>query len=190
MHRRLHGALQDPSAHLPFVVRARLCSTSCVRSSSPPRRAARASPGIERGCLHRRLRPPPAGRSDSERAVVALALRSLAQPRAPAASRVAGEAELARRVQALALELLARRGVGPIWAAAVLVTWSAPGAGARRRPSPVLPGRHRSVELGGRSCATGSTAARPTLESRASHDRPLSGPRRRGDQGLHRPPSR
>lgn len=72
-----------------------------------------------------RLRP---GRSGSERSACALALRSLAlrvrQLRAESATL---EAELTRRVQALAPELLARRGVGPISAAALLVAWSQPG---------------------------------------------------------------
>ena len=72
-----------------------------------------------------RLRP---GRSDSERAAVALALRSLAlrvrQLRSEAKTL---EKELSRRVRALAPELLARPGVGPITAAAVLIAWSAPG---------------------------------------------------------------
>ena len=72
-----------------------------------------------------RLRP---GRSDSERAALALALRSLAlRVRRLRAESQTLEAELARRVQVLAPELLARRGVGPISAAAVLVAWSAPG---------------------------------------------------------------
>lgn len=68
------------------------------------------------------------GRSDSERAALALALHSLAlrvrQLRAEARTL---EAELQRRLQALAPALLARRGVGPISAAAVLITWSEPG---------------------------------------------------------------
>ena len=72
-----------------------------------------------------RLRP---GGSDSERAAVALALRSLAlrvrQLRSEAKTL---EKELSRRVRALAPELLARPGVGPITAAAVLIAWSAPG---------------------------------------------------------------
>lgn len=71
-----------------------------------------------------RLRP---GRSDSERAAVALALRSLAlrvrQLRNEARTL---EKELSRRTHALAPELLAQPGVGPISAAAVLVAWSHP----------------------------------------------------------------
>jgi transposase len=74
-------------------------------------------------CL--RLRP---GRGDSERAACALALRSLAQRvRQLRAESKTLEAELVRRVQTLAPELLARRGVGPISAAALLVAWSQPG---------------------------------------------------------------
>jgi transposase len=72
-----------------------------------------------------RLRP---GCGDSERAALALALRSLAlRVRQLRAESQTLEAELARRVQALAPELLARRGIGSISAAAVLVPWSAPG---------------------------------------------------------------
>lgn len=69
-----------------------------------------------------------AGRSDSERAALALALRSLAlrvqQLRAEA---LLLEHELARRVELIAPALLARRGVGPISAACLLVAWSQPG---------------------------------------------------------------
>lgn len=72
-----------------------------------------------------RLRP---GNRDTERAAVALALRSLAlrvrQLRNEAKTL---EKELARRVKTLAPELLARPGVGPITAAAVLIAWSHPG---------------------------------------------------------------
>jgi transposase len=71
-----------------------------------------------------RLRP---GRG-SERAACALALRSLAlRVRALRAEAQALEHELTRRVHALAPALLARRGVGPISAAALLVAWSEPG---------------------------------------------------------------
>ncbi len=72
-----------------------------------------------------RLRP---GRGDSERATLALALRSLAlRVRQLRAESQTLKGELTRRVQALAPELLARRGVGPITAAALLVAWSQPG---------------------------------------------------------------
>lgn len=72
-----------------------------------------------------RLRP---GRGDSERAAVALALRSLAlRIRQLRSEAQALARELARRVQMLAPELLARHGVGPISAAALLVAWSQPG---------------------------------------------------------------
>jgi transposase len=68
------------------------------------------------------------GGSDPERAALCLALRSLARRiehlRAEAEQL---EAELARRVHALAPQLLARRGVGPICAAWLLVAWSQPG---------------------------------------------------------------
>lgn len=68
-----------------------------------------------------RLRP---GR-DAERAALVLALRSLAgRVRYLRAEAEALERELARRVQALAPELLARRGIGPISAAALLLAWS------------------------------------------------------------------
>jgi transposase len=72
-----------------------------------------------------RQRPGP---GDSERAALALALRSLAlRVRQLRAESQTLEGELTRRVQALAPELLARRGVGPITAAALLVAWSQPG---------------------------------------------------------------
>lgn len=68
------------------------------------------------------------GGRDSERSALCLALRSLAR-RIGALREEASELEreLARRVQALAPELLARRGVGPICAAELLVAWSQPG---------------------------------------------------------------
>jgi transposase len=71
------------------------------------------------------LRPGP---EDSERAACALALRSLAL-RVRRLQEEAGELEreLARRVQQLAPTLLARRGIGPICAATLLVAWSHPG---------------------------------------------------------------
>ena len=69
-----------------------------------------------------RLRP---GAQDAERVACSLALRSLArrvrQLRAEAATL---EHELAARVQKLAPQLLARRGVGPVSAAALLCAWS------------------------------------------------------------------
>jgi transposase len=68
------------------------------------------------------------GGRDSERAALCLALRSLARRigrlRAEAEEL---EAELARRVQEIAPQLLARRGVGPVCAAWLLVAWSEPG---------------------------------------------------------------
>jgi transposase len=65
--------------------------------------------------------------ADSDRAALALALRSLAQRvrQLRTESRTL-EHELERRVQALAPQLLARPGVGPISAAAVLIAWSQP----------------------------------------------------------------
>ena len=94
---------------------------------SPPelreRLQGRSEAALLDACV--RLRP---GNSDSQRAAVALALRSLAlrirQLRSEAGTL---EAELSRRVRALAPELLAQPGVGPISAAAVLIAWSAPG---------------------------------------------------------------
>lgn len=94
--------------------------------SAPPELRERLQ-GLPEGALLSacaRLRP---GRS-LERAACALALRSLAlRVRALRAEARALEHELARGVQALAPALLARRGVGPISAAAVLVAWSGPG---------------------------------------------------------------
>ena len=93
---------------------------------SPPelreRLQGRSEAALLDACV--RLRP---GRSDSERAAVALALRSLAQRIRQLRSETKTlERELARRTQALAPELLARPGVGPITAAAVLIAWSHP----------------------------------------------------------------
>jgi transposase len=71
-----------------------------------------------------RLRP---GREEG-RAALVLALRSLAlRVRHLHTEAKELEAELARRVRSLAPALLARRGVGPISAAALLVAWSHPG---------------------------------------------------------------
>ena len=94
---------------------------------SPPelreRLQGRSEAALLDACV--RLRP---GRSDTERAAVALALRSLAlrvrQLRSEAHTL---ETELSRRVRALAPELLSQHGVGPISAAAILIAWSAPG---------------------------------------------------------------
>jgi transposase len=94
--------------------------------SAPPelreRLEGRSSAALLESCA--RLRP---GR-DSERAALVLALGSLARrARRLQAEADTLEAELARRVQALAPTLLARRGVGPICAASLLVAWSTPG---------------------------------------------------------------
>ena len=94
---------------------------------SPPelreRLQGRSEAALLDACV--RLRP---GRSDTEHAAVALALRSLAlrvrQLRSEAHTL---ETELSRRVRALAPELLSQHGVGPISAAAILIAWSAPG---------------------------------------------------------------
>lgn len=71
-----------------------------------------------------RLRPG----ADPERAAIVLALRSLAR-RVRQLRREAQtlEAELERRLLARAPQLLAKPGVGPISAAAVLIAWSQPG---------------------------------------------------------------
>ena len=94
---------------------------------SPPelreRLQGRSEAALLAACV--RLRP---GRSNTERSAVALALRSLAQRIRQLRNEAKTlEKELARRTQALAPELLAQPGVGPITAAAVLVAWSAPG---------------------------------------------------------------
>jgi transposase len=63
--------------------------------------------------------------SDGERAACSLALRSLARRvRQLRAEARALERELAGRVERLAPQLLARRGVGPVSAAALLCAWS------------------------------------------------------------------
>ena len=95
--------------------------------SAPPelreRLQGRSREALLEACT--RLRP---GRAGSERAALALALRSLAL-RARRLRREAEtlERELSLRVQALAPRLLVRRGVGPICAAELLVAWSEPG---------------------------------------------------------------
>lgn len=65
--------------------------------------------------------------ADPERSAYTLALRSLASRiRQLRAEQKTLERELTNRVRTLAPTLLARRGVGPITAATLLVTWSAP----------------------------------------------------------------
>jgi len=93
---------------------------------SPPELRERLQGRTEAALLDAcvRLRP---GSSNTERSAVALALRSLAQRiRQLRVEAKTLEAELARRVRALAPELLAQPGVGPISAAAVLIAWSHP----------------------------------------------------------------
>jgi transposase len=83
----------------------------------------RSEAALLNACL--RLRP---GSGNSERAAVALALRSLAlRVRQLRSEAKPLEKELARRTQALAPGLLSQPGVGPISAAAVLIAWSHPG---------------------------------------------------------------
>ena len=69
-----------------------------------------------------RLRP---GSNPSERATIALALRSLAQ-RIQQLTREADtlEHELQQRIKTIAPQLLNKQGVGPISAAALLIAWS------------------------------------------------------------------
>mgnify|MGYP000191503279 CR=1 FL=1 len=94
---------------------------------SPPKLRERLQGQSEAALLDACLRLR-SGNGDSQRAAVALALRSLAlrirQLRSEAKTL---EKELARRTQTLAPELLAQPGVGPITAAAVLIAWSHPG---------------------------------------------------------------
>ena len=95
--------------------------------TAPPELRERLQRLSETALLEACLRLRPAG-NDSERAALALALRSLAarvrQLRAEAKTL---ERELSRRTQSLAPELRDRPGVGPITAAALLVAWSYPG---------------------------------------------------------------
>jgi transposase len=93
--------------------------------AAPPalreRLQGRSEAALLSACI--RLRPG----TDRERAAYALALRSIAlrirQLRAEAATL---ERDLTDRVHTLAPDLLARRGVGTISAAALLVAWSSP----------------------------------------------------------------
>ena len=81
---------------------------------------------------------------DPERAALVLALGTLARrARHLQAEADTLENELTRRVQQLAPTLLARRGVGPISAASLLVAWSTPDGCAPRQPSP---GRRRRTD--------------------------------------------
>jgi transposase len=85
--------------------------------------AARSPAALLAACA--RLRPRAHA---GERAACALAPRSLAvRVRQLRGEADALERELARRVEQIAPELLARRGVGPTSAAALLVAWSHPG---------------------------------------------------------------
>ena len=111
------------------AIRARTAALNELQAllvSAPPELRERLT-GRSRGALLEscaRLRP----RGDSEQAAVALALRSLAlRVRQLRTETKALERELARRVEALAPQLLARRGIGPVCAAALLVAWSQPG---------------------------------------------------------------
>jgi transposase len=93
--------------------------------TSPPELRERLQGLSETQLLNACLRLRPGG--DSERAALALALRSLAQRvRQLRRESQTLEQELERRVRALAPQLLARPGVGPISAAAVLIAWSQP----------------------------------------------------------------
>jgi transposase len=112
------------------AVSARTAALNELRAlllTAPPELRERLQ-GRSRGALLEacaRLRP---GSGEGERAALALALRSLAlRVRHLRSEAETLERELARRVQALAPKLLARRGVGPICAAALLVAWSQPG---------------------------------------------------------------
>jgi len=95
--------------------------------TAPPELRERLQGHTRTALLERcsRLRP---GTADWERAALALALRSLAR-RVHQLQTEADtlEQELTRRIQTLAPELLARPGVGPISAAALLIAWSHPG---------------------------------------------------------------
>ena len=125
-----------------------------------------------------RLRPG----ADSERAALALALRSLAQRvRLLRTESQTLERELERRVQALAPQLLARPGIGPISAAAVLIAWSQP---RRIRSSPNPSQLRQDDPLPARP------RRRPPTKPRAPHDHPQPTPHRQRNQGLHRPPPR
>ena len=133
-----------------------------------------------------RLRP---GNRDTERAAVALALRSLAlrvrQLRNEAKTL---EKELARRVKTLAPELLARPGVGPITAAAVLIAWSRP------RPPPlrsrVRKARRHSTnprQLRQNRPPSPRPRRRPPTQG-TPHDHPHPPTHRPRHKGIHRSP--
>ncbi len=84
--------------------------------------------GLSEGALLSACSRLRGGTKDETRTACCLALRSLAtRVRALRGEAKLLERELARRTEAIAPELLARRGVGPISAAALLVAWSQPG---------------------------------------------------------------
>jgi transposase len=112
------------------AVSARTAALNELRAlllTAPPEVRERLQP-LSRGALLAacsRLRP---GASASERAALLLALRSLARRVLHLREEAEMlEREIERRVLALAPELLARRGIGPISAAELLVAWSQPG---------------------------------------------------------------
>jgi transposase len=111
------------------AVAARTAALNELRAlvvTAPPRLRERLQGRPQAALVAACARLRPAG--GAERSALALALRSLARRvRALGEEAAALEAELADRVQALAPELVAQRGVGPITAAAVLVAWSQPG---------------------------------------------------------------
>ncbi len=112
------------------AVRARTAALNELRAlivTAPPELRERLQGHSKAKLLDRcrRLRP---GNSDSQRAAVALALRSLALRVGQLDHEaVTLEAELSRRVHTLAPTLLSQPGIGPITAAAILIAWSQPG---------------------------------------------------------------
>ena len=133
---RRHGSAPKTQALRALLVAREGAVSACTAAQNELRALIVTAPpdlrerlqGRPRAALLQTCARLRAGGGDSERAAVALALSSLArrvrQLRAEAETL---ERELTRRVQALAPQLLAQRGVGPISAAALLVAWSQPG---------------------------------------------------------------
>ena len=153
--------------------------------TAPPELRERLQPRGEAKLLNAcsRLR---AG-TDPERNAYVQALRSLASRiRQLRAEQKALERELAQRIQTLAPTLLARRGVGPITAAALLVTWSAPkrlhseAAFARLTATAPIPAssgktiRYRLDRGGDRRANKASTRSRSPSAAATPKPRPTS----------------
>jgi hypothetical protein len=145
------------------AIQARRCALNQVRAllvtcPEPLREELRSLTRARLLARCRALRPGPAG--DPELAGTRLAL-SLLATRIELLTREERLllSEIRSLVSQLAPALLTERGVGPISAAQVLVSWSIGDASAARPASPVSAAHPRSRSPRERACATGSTGA-------------------------------